>query len=175
MSEVQVVNVGARFGIGTDAKVPGPICGPCIQGPDVDRLAEELYKEAFSLAAARVIAVVPDLPSHGHYWQTMPEMELPYSTRPENRKAETAYMYRGAIASMDVEKAVCIREIVGSEFCVAARDGQRVYEVIKNELVSGASVSLSFQGVRNITAVFLHLAIGQMYNGDFLEEDLKRK
>lgn len=177
MSEVEVVNVGARYGIGTDAKVPGPVWGQCIQVSGVenkvDRPAKEWYKESFSLAAG-VIEAMPDLPSYGYYWETTFETELSYSTRPENRKAETAYIYRGAIASMEVEKVVCIRDIVGSELCISSNNGQKVFGALKSAISQGYKVRLSFENIKSLSASFLDSAIGQLYNGE-IKEDIDEK
>jgi hypothetical protein len=91
------------------------------------------------------------------------------------KRTKTAHNNWESIVPMGRDKLLSLHDIVGDEFCVAAEDGQRVYEAIKNELVRGSTVRLSFQGVRNISAVFLHLAIGQLHNGDFSEEDIKNR
>lgn len=103
------------------------------------------------------------------------EEQWSFPIEPKIKNDGGSHIYDSVMAQMEGKMTViCISDIVGSEFCVAAQDGIKVYEAIKHELASGARVSLSFKGVRNITAVFLHFAIGQIHNGDFSEEDLKR-
>lgn len=89
------------------------------------------------------------------------------------RRTNTSSINAESIASMGGDKLLSIRDIVGCEFCVAAEDGQKVYENIKKELAEGHKVSLSFQSVRNISSVFIFSAIGQLHNGEFSESDLK--
>ncbi|MBM3300876.1 MAG: STAS-like domain-containing protein, partial [Deltaproteobacteria bacterium] len=57
-------------------------------------------------------------------------------------------------------------EIVGSELCVAADDGQKVYEQIAAALKQGWGVQLSFRNVTSLTSAFLNAAVGQLY-GEF--------
>lgn len=72
------------------------------------------------------------------------------------------------------EDAILIRvyQIVGGEVCVAADDGQKVYEQIVSVLQKGKKVQLSFQNVKILTSAFLNTAIGQLY-GKFSEEQIK--
>ena len=59
-------------------------------------------------------------------------------------------------------------EIVGSPFCVASDDGQKVYERLAAALRAGHGVRLSFHNVAIVTSAFLNAAIGQLY-GEFDE------
>ena len=72
------------------------------------------------------------------------------------------------------EDAILIRvyQIVGGEVCVAADDGQKVYEQIVLVLQKGKQVQLSFQNVKILTSAFLNTAIGQLY-GKYSEEEIK--
>lgn len=63
-------------------------------------------------------------------------------------------------------------EIVGSQFCVASCDGQRVYERIAIALKERRDVTLSFYNITTLTAVFLNTAIGQLY-GEFSKEQIR--
>ncbi|MHB8117884.1 MAG: STAS-like domain-containing protein [Methanothrix sp.] len=180
MTEVQSTYAWAFGTIGIDAKVLG--LAAQFYGLPGQEMADAVSKQSVdwigpsSLPAAPSEEVVISQSGVVYHSGLESEEQWSCSTLPENKNAGTAHMYNVVIADMDDKMTViCMRDLVGGEFCVAAQDGQRVYEAIKTELASGASVSLSFQGVRNITAVFLHLAIGQMYNGDFSDEDLKRK
>jgi len=68
-----------------------------------------------------------------------------------------------------------IYEIVGSEFCVAADDGQKVYEQITMALRKDLKVRISFFNVKRLTSAFLNVAIGQLYgefNGEILSTHL---
>jgi hypothetical protein len=67
---------------------------------------------------------------------------------------------------------VQIVSIVGSGVCVAAEDGEKVYQVIREALEKGENVTLSFKGIEDLTSVFLNAAIGPLY-GQFSEEFLK--
>jgi len=179
MNDVQVPYSGTSGTIGVSAKVLGLAAQyygfPCREIEDVTSRQSREWIGPSCFPAAPSEDVVVGQSGAAYHSGLESEEHWSCSKSPENRNGGTTHIYGEEMACVKNKTVICISDLVGSEFCVAARDGQRVYEAIKSELVSGASVSLSFQGVRNITAVFLHLAIGQMYNGDFLEEDLKRK
>ena len=62
-------------------------------------------------------------------------------------------------------------EIVGSPFCVASDDGQKVYKHLDAALRANQNVVLSFHNVTALTGAFLSTAIGQLY-GTFSEEKI---
>ncbi|MCX6056494.1 MAG: STAS-like domain-containing protein [Chloroflexi bacterium] len=64
-----------------------------------------------------------------------------------------------------------IFEIVGSEFCVAADDGQKVFDQIALALQKGLKVKISFANISRLTSAFLNVALGQLY-GSFSEQIL---
>lgn len=68
---------------------------------------------------------------------------------------------------------VDIYNIVGSENCIEADEGQKVFNVIKKALDSGKQISISFQNIDILTTAFLNTAIGQMYR-DYEEDFVKR-
>ena len=70
------------------------------------------------------------------------------------------------------ERTIVIAEVVGGGVCVAASDGTRVYEAIRNEIKSGRRVRVSFEGITRLTTAFLNAAIGQLY-GDFSEQEIR--
>jgi hypothetical protein len=63
-------------------------------------------------------------------------------------------------------------EIVGSPFCVASDDGQRVHDRLAAALRAGYGVRLSFYNVTIVTSAFLNAAIGQLY-GEFDEAQIR--
>lgn len=63
-------------------------------------------------------------------------------------------------------------EVVGSPFCVASDNGQKVYDRLATALKVDRNVSLSFHNVTALTAAFLNAAIGQLY-GIFSEEKIR--
>ena len=73
-----------------------------------------------------------------------------------------------------MSESVVIRvfEVVGGSLCVAAEDGEAVYEQIAKALERGVSIDLSFRNVENLTSAFLNAAIGQLY-GKFPAEVIK--
>lgn len=73
---------------------------------------------------------------------------------------------------MNRDVTLHVFHIVGSPFCVAFDDGQKVYERIAVLLAQGQEVTLSFDQVTHLTAVFLNAAVGQLY-GNFSEEQIR--
>ena len=73
-----------------------------------------------------------------------------------------------------MSEQVCLRavDIVGSQFCVASDDGQKVHDAIAPALRAGKRVVLSFEGVTDVTSAFLNAAIGQLYS-EFSEQEIK--
>ena len=63
-------------------------------------------------------------------------------------------------------------EVVGSPFCVAFHDGQKVHKHLDAALRANQEVVLSFQNVTALTAAFLNAAVGQLY-GTFNEEHIR--
>ena len=67
---------------------------------------------------------------------------------------------------------VSMFEVVGGPLCVAANDGQKVYDRLAAALKADRHVALSFHKVTTLTAAFLNAAIGQLY-GTFSEEQIR--
>lgn len=65
-------------------------------------------------------------------------------------------------------------EAVGSPFCVASSDGQKIYDHLTAALKMDRSIALSFRNVTTLTAAFLNAAIGQLY-GIFSEEQIRSR
>ena len=63
-------------------------------------------------------------------------------------------------------------EVVGSPFCVASDDGQKIYDRLDAALKADQEVVLSFHNVTALTGAFLSTAIGQLY-GTFSEEKIQ--
>lgn len=66
-----------------------------------------------------------------------------------------------------------VYQIVGSDICVEADDGKKVYDVISEFIKQKQPFVLSFLNVTMLTSPFLNTAIGLLYK-DFSEEDIKR-
>lgn len=67
---------------------------------------------------------------------------------------------------------ISVFNLVGSEFCVEAKDGEIVFNSINKALQQEQSVEISFQNVEMLTSAFLNTAIGQLYR-DFSEERIR--
>ena len=65
---------------------------------------------------------------------------------------------------MNKSISLSVFEIVGSQYCVASDDAQKVYDQLLVAVDSGHSVSLSFRNVSILTSAFLNTAIGQLYS-----------
>ncbi len=66
-----------------------------------------------------------------------------------------------------------IYEIIGSEFGVAAEDGQKVFEQISKALKQDRRINLSFKNIKRLTSAFLNVAVGQLY-GSYEEEQIRK-
>ena len=65
---------------------------------------------------------------------------------------------------------ISLFEIVGSPFCVASDDGQKVHDRLADVLLKqNREVVLSFRNITALTAAFLNTAMGQLY-GTFSEK-----
>lgn len=67
---------------------------------------------------------------------------------------------------------ISVFNLVGSGFCVEAKDGEAVFQVISKALQQKLVVEISFQNVEMLTSAFLNTAIGQLYR-DFSEEQVR--
>lgn len=65
-----------------------------------------------------------------------------------------------------------IYELIG-ENCITLEDGQKVYDLIHPELLTGRRVELDFTDVSVFASPFLNVAIGQLLK-DIKSEDLNR-
>ena len=54
--------------------------------------------------------------------------------------------------------------IVGHGICIDSEDGERVYDLILKALREDKNVEISFEGVEDVTSLFLNAAIGQLYD-----------
>ena len=74
--------------------------------------------------------------------------------------------------SMPENIKISLFEVVGSPFCVASDDGQKVHDRLDTVLKADCDVILSFRNVTALTAAFLNAAVGQLY-GTFNEEKIR--
>ena len=63
-------------------------------------------------------------------------------------------------------------EVVGSPFCVASDDGQKIYEHLNAALKTDQNVVLSFRNVTALTTAFLTAAVGELCE-TFSEEKIR--
>ena len=63
-------------------------------------------------------------------------------------------------------------EVVGSPFCVASDDGQKVHDCLDTALKADQDVVLSLRNVTALTSAFLSTAVGQLY-GVFDEQKIQ--
>lgn len=63
-------------------------------------------------------------------------------------------------------------EVVGSSFCVAVDDGQKIHKHLDAALRANQEVVLSFHNVTALTTPFLTAAVGELY-GTFSEEKIR--
>jgi len=156
------------YGMRTDVKVHGTAWGQYFQGPDVDNVEAKPLKEwnEASFSVVGVMKALPDQAPYGHLWDTTTfGTMLAHFTQPENRTAETAHLYRGAIAGMEV-KNICISDLMGSGVCISSSSGQKVFGALKSVISQGNKVCISFENIKSLSPAFLESAIGQLYNGE---------
>jgi len=70
----------------------------------------------------------------------------------------------------NIEIIIKITDIVGDNLCISSEDGEKVYQKIVEALKEGERISLSFEGVQDLTSAFLNAAVGPLYNSDFSEQ-----
>lgn len=75
---------------------------------------------------------------------------------------------------MNNEVTINVLKVVGDSICVTDEDGTKVYDVINNALFDEKKIIISFDGVTDLTSVFLNNAIGQLY-GKYQEAFVKSK
>ena len=73
---------------------------------------------------------------------------------------------------MSEEIKISMFEVVGSPFCVASDDGQKVYKHPDAALRANQDVVLSSHNVTALTTAFLTAAVGELY-GTFSEEKIR--
>lgn len=58
--------------------------------------------------------------------------------------------------------------------CIISADGQKIYDLIRDEILAGNAVCLDFSGVNQFASPFFNYAIGQLLK-DIAEEDLRKR
>ena len=56
-----------------------------------------------------------------------------------------------------------VKDVIGCNLCISSKDGDKLYEKIKEILNDGGRVRLSFKGIDIIIAAFLNGAIGRLF------------
>ena len=72
---------------------------------------------------------------------------------------------------MSENTKISMFEVVGSPFCVASDDGQKVHKHLDAALRANQEVVLSFHNVTALTTAFLTAAVGELYE-TFSEEEI---
>ena len=67
---------------------------------------------------------------------------------------------------------ISVYELVGTRFCVATGDGEKVYRRLEAALRQDQRVLLSFRSVSILTSAFLNAAVGNLY-GEFDEGKIR--
>jgi hypothetical protein len=70
---------------------------------------------------------------------------------------------------------IIVTEIVGTDCCVAACDGQKVHDRIAAAFSESKKVEISFAGTNDITPAFFNSAVGQLYGSfpiEFIESSV---
>lgn len=170
MTEAHVVQTSALNGMRTDAKIRGPPQWSGFECPHLElRISEDnhtaKWNEKLFSSAANIEGPMSCRSFLRPLWETT-FAEFTYITWPKNRKAETARMYDGAIASMGSDIVLRVCDVVGSEFCVSFSDGNRTFEAIRDIISHGKNAIISFEDIRSLSAAFLESAIGRLYNGE---------
>jgi len=75
---------------------------------------------------------------------------------------------------VNATERINIVSTIGNNICVAAEDGQKVYDAIFRALQEGKNIEISFKGIEDLTSLFLNAAIGQLYD-KFKDDELKKR
>jgi hypothetical protein len=65
-----------------------------------------------------------------------------------------------------------VGDLIGSQLCISAEDGQKVFDKVLPLLKDGKPVTISFDHVSMVISLFLNVAIGQLY-GSFSEDEVR--
>jgi hypothetical protein len=177
LSEAQTAQTGTHNSIRTDSKMLGLTQWSCFQGLELDlrklgdSYAAEWNEELF-LSAASVVESTPRQSPIGLHSE-MVFADMTCFTYTKNIKPETAHMYLGAMTTIGRDVVIEVSDVVRSSFCVGFRDGNNVFEEIRNQISHGKHVVVSFENVRSLSAAFLESAIGQLYKGEIPESKLE--
>ena len=64
---------------------------------------------------------------------------------------------------MMTQETFFVEKIINSSLGISAEDGQKVFNIIKQNLSEGKIVTLSFENITMLISLFLNVAIGQLY------------
>lgn len=73
---------------------------------------------------------------------------------------------------MNTPITIKVVDLIGSQLCISAEDGQKVFEKVLPLLKDGKPVIISFDHVGMVISLFLNVAIGQLY-GSFSEDEVR--
>ncbi len=159
MNDVQVVYSGTSGTIGINAKVLG--LAAQFYGLPGHEMEGATPKQSIDWIGPSYLPAAPSeevMVGHsGIVYHSGLESEEQWSCSksPENRNGGTTHVYSEAIASMGTDTVIKVRDEIGSEFCIGFRDGNRIFEAIRDKISQGMHVVVSFENVRSLSAVFL--------------------
>jgi hypothetical protein len=177
LSEVQIVQANAFNGIGIDALLPRAVQPFYSDGAEVDNSVFKQSTDCVGYAvvyAGSAVEAIAGQSFAGFYWGTAVGSRWSCPIVSKDIIGETANRYSEAISYMHNRTFVKVRDVVGSEFCIGFRDGNRIFESIQDAILKGKHVVVSFENISSLSAAFLESAIGQLFRSGISEEKLKK-
>ena len=75
---------------------------------------------------------------------------------------------KGVVMSDQIK--IMVTDLIGSQSCISAEDGQKVFDKIKLLIQDRKQIIVSFKDVKMLISLFLNVAIGQLYESFSTEE-----
>ncbi|WP_299394781.1 STAS-like domain-containing protein [uncultured Desulfovibrio sp.] len=71
-----------------------------------------------------------------------------------------------------MQEIIQVAKVINSPLGITAEDGQKVFDRIRQGIVEGKHVTISFDNITMLISLFLNVAIGQLY-GCLKEETIR--